>query len=44
MVVRLVPVAQGAFRVGLLKGSLGAGPDFFAPMEQGDVDLWEGGR
>ncbi len=43
-VVRLVPVAQGAFKVGLLAGKLGAGPDFFEPMDQGDLDLWEGGR
>ncbi len=43
-VVRLVPVTQGAFKVGLLKGKLGAGPDFFAPMDEGDLGLWEGGR
>ena len=43
-VVRLVPVARGAFKVGLLKGKLGTGPDFFDPMEKGDLDLWEGGR
>jgi prevent-host-death family protein len=43
-VVRLVPVIQGAFKIGLLKGKLGAGPDFFEPMEGGDLDLWEGGR
>ena len=43
-VVRLVPVPQGAFKVGLLKGKLGTGPDFFKPMEEVDLDLWEGGR
>jgi len=43
-VVRLVPVVQGAFKVGLLKGELGAGPDFFEPMDAADLDLWEGGR
>jgi prevent-host-death family protein len=43
-VVRLVPVVQGAFKIGLLKGKLGTSPDFFEPMEEGDVDLWEGGR
>ena len=42
--VRLVPIAQGAFKVGLLKGKLGAGPDFFAPMDAGDLDLWEGAK
>ena len=43
-VVRLVPIVQGAFKVGLLKGQLGAGPDFFKPMEAGDLELWEGGK
>lgn len=43
-VVRLVPVARGAFKVGLLKDKLGAGPNFFEPLEEGDLDLWEGGR
>lgn len=43
-VVRLVPVAQGGFKIGLLEGKLGPGPDFFGPMEEGDLDLWEGGR
>jgi prevent-host-death family protein len=42
-VVRLVPIARGAFKVGLLEGKLGAGPDFFEPMDEGDLDLWEGG-
>lgn len=43
-VVRLVPVVQGAFKIGLLKGRLGTGPDFFEPMAESDLDLWEGGR
>ena len=43
-VVRLVPVAQGSFKVGLLKGKLGTGPDFFEPMDKDDLDLWEGAR
>lgn len=41
--VRLVPIAQATFKVGLLKGRLGAGPNFFEPMERYDLDLWEGG-
>ena len=41
-VVRLVPVARSAFRIGLLKGKLGTAPDFLEPMAQGDLDLWEG--
>jgi prevent-host-death family protein len=42
--VRLVPIAQGAFKVGLLQGKLGAGPNFFEPMDAEDIDLWEGRR
>ncbi len=42
-VVRLVPVARGAFKVGLLEGQLGPGPDFLAPMEADELALWEGG-
>jgi prevent-host-death family protein len=43
-VVRLVPVKHGTFRIGLLKGRLGAGPDFLEPMDERELDLWEGGR
>ncbi|CAA7612168.1 type II toxin-antitoxin system Phd/YefM family antitoxin [Magnetospirillum sp. UT-4] len=43
-VVRLVPVIQGSFKIGLLKGQLGDGPDFFEPLDDSDLDLWEGGR
>ena len=43
-VVRLVPIVPGAFKIGLLKGKLGNAPDFFEPMEESDLDLWEGGR
>ena len=43
-VVRLVPIVQGAFKFGVLKGKLGAGPDFFEPMQSNDLDRWEGGR
>lgn len=42
--VRLVPVIQGGFQVGLLKGKLGAAPDFLEPMEAADLALWEGGK
>ncbi|PWC65293.1 prevent-host-death protein [Azospirillum sp. TSH7] len=41
-VVRLVPVSRGAFTIGLLKGKLGTGPDFFEPMDDADLDGWEG--
>lgn len=43
-VVRLVPVAKEGFKLGPLKGQLGAGPDFFEPMGDEDLELWEGGR
>ena len=43
-VVRLVPITKRTFQVGLLAGQLGTGPDFLAPMDEGDLALWEGGR
>ncbi|SMF41988.1 prevent-host-death family protein [Azospirillum oryzae] len=41
-VVRLVPVSRGSFTIGLLKDRLGTGPDFFEPMDEADLDAWEG--
>jgi prevent-host-death family protein len=41
-VVRLVPVTRGTFTIGLLKDKLGSGPDFFEPMDDADLDAWEG--
>ncbi|HWK47960.1 MAG TPA: type II toxin-antitoxin system prevent-host-death family antitoxin [Stellaceae bacterium] len=42
-VVRLVAIPQGKFKIGLLKGQLtGAGPDFLEPMEEADLERWEG--
>ncbi len=44
-VVRIVPIEQKSFTIGLLKNELaGPGPDFFEPMEEDDLSLWEGGR
>ena len=43
-VVRLVPVTRGAFRIGLLAGQLGTGPEFFEPMDEADLAQWEGGK
>ncbi len=43
-VVRLVPIAKQTFQVGLLAGQLGMGPDFLAPLDEAELDLWEGGR
>jgi prevent-host-death family protein len=42
-VVKLVPVSRARFRIGLLKGKLtGPVPDFFEPMDQEELELWEG--
>jgi prevent-host-death family protein len=42
-VVRLVPIARSEFKIGLLKGALtGPGPDFFEPLSEGDLAVWEG--
>ena len=43
-VVRIVPVsAPNGFIIGLLKDRLtGAGPDFFEPMNDDELALWEG--
>ena len=44
-VVKLVPVSRTPFRIGILKGKLtGPGPDFLAPMDNDELDLWEGRR
>lgn len=42
-VVRLVPISQGKFKIGLLEGQLGSGPDFFEPMDKRELKDWEGG-
>jgi len=40
--VRLVPFNwRGAFRFGLLDGRLGNTPDFFEPMPETELDLWD---
>ncbi len=42
-VVRLVPVEKKPFRFGLLAEELkGSMPDFFEPMDEEDLALWEG--
>ena len=41
--VKLVPIPQGKFRIGILDGKLGKGPDFLEPMDDADLPLWEGG-
>ncbi|RJF87517.1 type II toxin-antitoxin system Phd/YefM family antitoxin [Oleomonas cavernae] len=43
--VKLVPLPQGNFRIGLLEDQLtGPGPDFFEPLAEDELVLWEGGR
>ena len=42
-VVRLVAIPQGQFKLGVLEPeALGAGPDFFAPMDEDELADWEG--
>jgi prevent-host-death family protein len=44
-VIRLVPFDRGVFRIGILAGQLnGPGPDFLSPMDESELDLWEGGH
>ncbi|MCL2713805.1 MAG: type II toxin-antitoxin system prevent-host-death family antitoxin [Alphaproteobacteria bacterium] len=43
-VVKLIPIEQKKFKIGVLKGQLlGPGPDFFTPMSEDELALWEGG-
>lgn len=41
-VAKIVPIAQTGFTIGLLKGKVEGGPDFFEPMDEDELDLWEG--
>lgn len=42
--VRLVAVEKKRFRIGILADQLkGPGPDFFEPMDEEELALWEGG-
>lgn len=44
-VVKLVKAEpeKQPFKFGLLEGQLGDGPDWFEPMDEEDLRLWEGG-
>lgn len=43
-VVKIVPIDQRAFKLGLLEGKVkGDGPDFFEAMPEDELALWEGG-
>ena len=42
-VVKIVPVKQSKFKLGVLKGEIeGSGPDFLEPMSDEELALWEG--
>jgi prevent-host-death family protein len=43
-VARLVPIPRKTFKFDVLKGKLtGPGPDFFEPMDEEELAMWEGG-
>lgn len=42
--VKIVPFPRSRFKIGVLKDQIaGTGPDFFEPMDDEDLALWEGG-
>jgi antitoxin (DNA-binding transcriptional repressor) of toxin-antitoxin stability system len=42
-VVRLVAIPRSSFKIGILEGQVsGDGPDFFEPMSEDELALWEG--
>ena len=41
-VVRLVPIPNEGFKLGILKEELGSAPDFLSTMSDDDLDVWEG--
>ena len=44
-VARLVAIPQKKFKFNTLKGLVkGPVPDFFEPMSEEDLELWEGGK
>lgn len=44
-VVKIVPISQGRFSLGILSEELSSsGPDFLAPMDEDELQLWEGGK
>lgn len=40
--VRLVPIPQSRFKIGILDKKAGHVPDFFEPLADEELDLWEG--
>jgi antitoxin (DNA-binding transcriptional repressor) of toxin-antitoxin stability system len=44
-VVKIVPLPRSQFKIGLLKGQItGSGPNFFEPMDDEELTLWESGE
>lgn len=42
-VVKIVPIEQRSFKIGLLKNELaGTAPDFLTPMSEEELASWEG--
>ena len=41
-VVRLVPIPQSDFKLGLLAGQVGTIPDFLASASDDELDVWKG--
>lgn len=41
-VARLVPIAAGGFRFGVLDGQIDSVPDFLSPMDEDALAAWEG--
>ena len=41
-VVRLTPLPQSGFRLGVLPQLDGTAPDFLEPMPEEELDLWDG--
>ncbi|APX14310.1 type II toxin-antitoxin system Phd/YefM family antitoxin [Tateyamaria omphalii] len=41
-VVRLVPMAQSGFQLGVLQ-NVGSGPDFLEPLDDSALEAWESG-
>ena len=42
-VAKIVAIKRKKFQVGMLQGQFGDGPDFFEPMSDAELALWEGG-
>lgn len=41
-VVKIVPIKKKPFRIGFLEGQFTIPPDFFEPMSEEELALWEG--